>query len=851
MALTAGSRLGPYEIVAAIGAGGMGEVYRARDPRLGRDVAVKVLPAAFALDAERLARFQREARVIAALSHPNILAVYDVGAHEGLHYLVSELVEGASLRARLTEGTVPARKAVEYAVQIAQGLAAAHEKGVTHRDLKPDNLFLSKDGRVKILDFGLAYVEPTAATADDQTSPTAAGMVLGTVGYMSPEQVRGQPVDHRSDIFSFGAVLYEMLTGQRAFRRDTSAETMTSILKEEPPDLSASGKPVPPGLDRIVRHCLEKNPEERFQSASDLAFDLASLSGSSTTGAQAVRAPVSRRAVTAALAMAALAALGVLSFLAGRQAAPVAEQPRFQRLTFRDGYISAARFAPDGQTVVYSAQWDNGPTEIFTTRLEFPESRPLGLKESVVYAVSGSGEVLIGQRATVSRFGIQTGTLSAVPLAGGSPRELVPDVRGADVGGGAASFAVVKDVGDRYRLEFPAGKLLFETSGYISHARVSPDGQRVAFMDHPVRHDDRGWVSVVDRGGGKKRLTQEWAGSQQGLAWHPSGKEIWFTASDVGPNMSLRAVNLEGKERVVLRTAGRLKLHDIAPDGRVLLTREAWRDRIMAYTDGQPRPLDLSWLDGSGVTDISPDGSAILFDEWAAAAGPMYAVCLRKLDGSPPVRLGQGGRARFSPDGKWALVMFPVSPVRYALLPIGAGEARELPLSNVAPVGIGAWFPDGSAFLFRGTEPGRKIRTYRQDIQGGAPRAVTPEGVVGFLVSPDGKTLVARGPEEKWILYSLANGDRRSLAGLPANHEPIAWSADGKNLFSFALDPLALRVHRLSLATGTLEPWREHLPHDSAGVLDKRFAVITPDGKTSAYSYTRVLSDLYVVEGLK
>ncbi|MGH9602241.1 MAG: hypothetical protein ACRD24_07600, partial [Terriglobales bacterium] len=546
-------------------------------------------------------------------------------------------------------------------------------------------------------------------------------------------------------------------------------------------------------------------------------------------------------------------AIDALSFAAGKHSVPLAGQPGFQRLTFRDGYISAARFAPDGQTVVYSAQWDNGPTEIFTTRLEFPESRPLGLKESVVYAVSGSGNMLIAQRAAVYRYGIQTGTLSLVPLAGGSPRELVPNVGGADVGGGAGSFAVVKDLGNRYQLEFPAGKLLFETSGYISHARVSPDGQQVAFMEHPVRNDDRGWVSVVDRGGNRKKLTPEWAGSQQGLAWHPSGKEIWFTASELGPSMSLRAVTLEGQERVVLRTAGRLKLHDIAPDGRVLLTREAWRNRVVAHTDGQSRPLDLTWLDGTGVSDISRDGSTILCDEWSAAAGPMYAVCLRKLDSSPPVRLGQGGGGRFSPDGNWALIRYPVSPVRYALLPIGPGEARELPLSNVAPVGLGVWFPDGTAFLFSGTEPGKKIRSYRQDIQGGAPRAVTPEGVEGVLVSPDGKKLVARDPEGKWILYSLEGGATQSLAGLPAGHEPIAWSADGKSLFSLSSDPPRLRIHRLSLATGTLELWKELPPHDAAGVLAETSAraVITPDGRTVAYAYTRVLSDLYLVEGLK
>jgi len=289
MNLTPGSKLGPYEIVSLLGAGGMGEVYRARDSRLKRDVAVKVLPQALSLDADRLRRFEQEALATAALNHPNILAVFDIGTHEGAPYVVSELLEGETLRERVRGGPLVMRKALDYALQIAHGLAAAHEKGIIHRDLKPDNLFITKDGRVKILDFGLAKLTQPEAGAHTSlataTQATEAGVVMGTAGYMSPEQVRGVAVDPRSDIFSFGAILYEMLSGKRAFHGETSADTMSAILKEDPPDLSETGRNVSPALERIVQHCLEKNPESRFHSASDIAFDLEHLSG--TSGASA------------------------------------------------------------------------------------------------------------------------------------------------------------------------------------------------------------------------------------------------------------------------------------------------------------------------------------------------------------------------------------------------------------------------------------------------------------------------------------------------------------------------------------------------------------------------------------
>src|SRR5271169_2730164 len=323
MALTPGTKLGPYELVALIGAGGMGEVYRARDQRLGRDVAVKVLPVSFAADPDRLRRFEQEARAIAALSHPNILGVHDIGQHDGTPFMVSELLEGESLRIILARGPLSHRRAIDYAIQIAHGLSAAHGKDIAHRDLKPDNIFITREGRVKILDFGLAKtIEKSADSKDTHLATmtsgdplTGVGTVVGTAGYMSPEQVRGAAVDCRTDIFSFGAVLYEMLSGVRAFHRDTTAETMTAILHDDPPEAPAGGRPIPPALDRIVRHCLEKAPEQRFQSARDLAFDLESISTITASGD--FSAAKVRERKTRSYLVAAAAVLALLAGLAG------------------------------------------------------------------------------------------------------------------------------------------------------------------------------------------------------------------------------------------------------------------------------------------------------------------------------------------------------------------------------------------------------------------------------------------------------------------------------------------------------------------------------------------------------
>ena len=402
MTIPLGTRLGPYEIVGPLGAGGMGEVFRARDTRLGRDVAIKVLPGEFAADPERLRRFEQEARAVAALSHPSILALFDVGTHEGVPYLVTELLEGESLRDRLNAGSLPVRRAVEIAIQIAQGLAAAHGKGIVHRDLKPANVFVTNDGPVKILDFGIAKLaSPRSAEelapATTLVEATAGGTVFGTVGYMSPEQVLGKPVDARSDLFSLGVVLYEMLSGTRPFQRESAPETMAAILNEEPPDLATIGRGIPPGLARVVGHCLEKRPEDRVQSARDLAFDLALFTQPFETAADVVAAPRPSpwrllRLTTAATVV----AFGVVAgaFMLGRGTAHP-PQPTFQRLTFHRGWVSAARFAPDGQTVVYSAEWEGRPAELFSVLLSSPESRPLGYSPAELLALSATSELAI------------------------------------------------------------------------------------------------------------------------------------------------------------------------------------------------------------------------------------------------------------------------------------------------------------------------------------------------------------------------------------------------------------------------------------------------------------------------
>ncbi len=858
MALNSGTRLGAYEIVAPIGAGGMGQVYRARDTRLNRDVAIKVLPDHLARDPAALARFEREAQAVAALSHPNILAIHDFGFEHGTAYAVTELLEGETLRARIANGALPTRKALDYAVQAVRGIAAAHEKGIIHRDLKPENIFVTKDGHVKVLDFGLAKARGAEA-ADAEGSPagetqiatgTSPGVVMGTVGYMSPEQVRGLPLDQRTDIFSFGAVLYELLTGRAPFRRDSSVETMNAVLKEDAAEFGDVGAVVPGALDRIVRRCLEKNPDERFHSAHDLGIALEAVSGtSSQSGSAAVAAiaaaPAPRRTSPWLVAAAAALVVGAVAFVAGRvtSAPPAAPAPQYHRLTFRRGAIGSARFAPDGRTVVYSMTAAGTPTrQVFSTSAASPESLALPLPSADVASISGSGELgLIENRRTVVNY-VQVGTLARAPMAGGTPRAVLDDVQDADWLPDGSGFAVAHLVGTRYQLEFPIGTTVYETGGYVSDCRVSPDGTRVAFLDHPLFGDDRGWVSIVDRAGTVKKLAGEFS-STQGLAWSATGDEIWFTAADQGSARALFAVTPDGRTRVVSRAPANLHLGDVGADGSVLLWDESSRLGLAGRASGATEDRDLSWFDWAIPGALSDDGQWLLFTEEGDGGGPDYSVYLRKTDGSPAVRLGSGEALALSPDDKWALTQrLNPAPAQLVLLPTGAGEPQTI--TNDALTHLdGQFTPDGSHVVFVGIEPGHKIRRYLQDLNGGAPKPITPEGVAGLL-SRDG-TLVASGAQ----LYPTDGGTPRPIAGLDPKDRPVGWGSDDRTLVvGQVVEQGDAQLYRLDVTTGRRTPLV--LIKRMPGTLGVAKILITPDASAYAFGYAVWQADLYQIDGL-
>jgi eukaryotic-like serine/threonine-protein kinase len=856
MPLSAGRRLGPYEIVAPLGAGGMGEVYRARDSRLGRDVAVKVVPADLAADGERLRRFEQEARAAGALNHPNVLAVYDVGTDDGAPYLVTELLDGEPLREHLGAGPLPLRRAVGYAVQIAHGLAAAHEAGIVHRDLKPDNLFVTRDGRVKVLDFGLAKLSSGPALAESETrtagSPpltpmTTPGTVMGTAGYMSPEQVRGLTGDHRSDIFSFGTILYEMLSGRRAFKGSSAVETMNAILKEDPPDLAPTNRALPPALDRIVRHCLEKAPEQRFQSARDVAFDLEAVSElSAPVGPPPAVVP--RRTRRAALVGLGLAALAVASFWAGSRWHAASDPPTYRRLTFRRGNIRSARFAPDGQTIVYSASLDGGPLETYTTRTDSPESRALGLPKARILGISSSGEMALSLDST-----FLFGTLARMPMSGGAPREVLEGVMEADWSPDGKELAVVRNLGSRARLEYPIGKVVYDGPGYVSHPRVSPRGDLVAFIDHPLFGDTAGLVAVVDGQGRKTTLTSSWA-DVWGLAWAPDARELWFTAGQEQSDRALRAVTLDGAARIAARIPGPLTILDAARDGRLLLLRADYREEIRGLLRGESAERDLSWLDASSGTALSGDGKTLLFREGGQAGGRSYATYIRKTDGSPAVRLGEGASLALSPDGSWALSV-TVDPPGLNLLPTGAGETRKLGKPGLAYLAIGAagFLPDGKRVFFTAHGKESAVRTYAQPMDGGEPQPIGPEGKSAGAPSPDGRYLVAAGNlTSRLFLLPLDGGDLVEIRGSEPGDWPIRWSTDGGFLYVRNRGTeLPARLFRIEVASGRRTPWKELAPADAAGVVEIRGICLSDDLQSYVYSFRRMLTDLYLVEGVR
>jgi predicted Ser/Thr protein kinase len=842
MGVYPGARLGPYEVISPLGAGGMGEVWRARDMRLSRDVAIKVLPADLAGDPSRLKRFEKEARAASALNHPNIVTIYDIGTADSVSYIAMERVEGKTLREVLFGGALLVKRLVAIAAQIADGLARAHEAGIVHRDLKPENVMVTKDGLVKILDFGLAKltrVDPGSGEGSHLPTETGTspGVVLGTVGYMSPEQAAGQPVDFRSDQFAFGSILYELATGNRAFQKKTGVDTLSAILHEEPPPVGDINREAPAPLRWIVERCLSKEPGDRYGTTRDLARDVATIrdrlseAGGGAATSRAASAP--RRVPILALAggILAAAAVAVVALQAGKRLArtPV---PRFQRLTFRHGYAGYARFAPDGQTIVYSAAWDENPDEIYTTRAGALEARSLGIRGNILSVSSGADMAVFLH-----------GALALAPLAGGTPRELAKRVHWADWGPDGKRLAVIRRVEGKFRLEFPLGTVVYETANMIDNLHVSPAGDRIAFRETLGQFIHvRGEIVLFNLDG---RRREETGIESTEFGWAANGRELWFMA-----NGELRSLDLARRQRVIMVLPGFFQLDDVAADGRLLIERVDTRGEIRGMVPGETEERSFSWLDTSMAADLSADGKTVLIND--------RAIYLRKTDGSPAVSLGEGRALGLSQDGQRVLASRAGPPPQLVIIPAGAGETSVLQTPGFESFGAGSFLPDGRHVLFSGTEKGRKPRLYVVKVDGSEIRPLTAEGVelpelAIKAVSPDGKFVVADDGTRGWSVFALdavGISPPMEIIGLGRGFMPMGWTEDSRSLYIQSGSEKAPQLFRLDWRTGKKDFFREIRQPDATGIATSNI-LLTPDGRGWVYSCLRRLSEIYLVEGLK
>jgi eukaryotic-like serine/threonine-protein kinase len=860
VALRPGTALGPYEIVGLIGSGGMAEVYRARDRRLQRDVAIKIIAPQHLQNPDALKRFQHEVQLLAGLAHPNIVAVFDVGNEDGTFFVVSELLEGATLRQRLDGGPLPVRRAIELAVQVCQGLTAAHAQGIVHRDLKPENLFVAKDGRhLKILDFGVAKLTgldgpgpspPPGASA----ALTAPGVLVGTYGYLSPEQARSHPVDARSDLFALGAVLYEMVTGQRAFLASTNADTLAALLTREPPEMVAPAGPVPAPLEHVVRRCLQKDRDERFQSAHDLAFALEALLASPTTaaghvGIDAGKVKPSRRRIVRQSGLAIAGVLGVAAF--GYWVGRVTSErpaPTFKQLTFRQGWINFSRFAPDGRTVIYTAAWDGEAPEIFTARTDTRESRPMGLRHAAILSVSSTGQmaILLDPNKGLGLF--SKGTLATVSVGGVAPREVLENVFEADWTPDGRELCVLRAGDDDQRIELPAGTLLYKSNRGLRLLRVSPDGRHVAFVEGSEAHLSIVAVDVATKQASV--LASDLPANLFGLAWAPKGREIWFSAGSTAAQRDVLAVDLAGKQRLVYRSLATASLLDVSPDGRALLHRGSDRWGTRAKTPDALEERDYSIFDASVPASISADGQTLLLDEFSEGAGG-GAVFVRQVSGGPAVRISEGLGWDISPDGRSVLVKRGDPPQLFAV-PTRAGLVRKLDLGSVVPR-WGKWVPpDAQRAVVAGNDGNRPLRLWLVG-DTGSPRAIGPEGgSTNFAIAPDGRTVAARITPGTITLLPITGGADREIRGVPDDLAVGSFSGDGRSLFLVNVSvQVPCEVHKLDLRSEKIEPWMKVAPSDPSGVSQCRWMNLASDGRTYAYGYFKASGDLFLAEGLQ
>jgi eukaryotic-like serine/threonine-protein kinase len=822
MTLTSGTKLGPYEVVAPAGAGGMGEVYRARDTRLNRDVAVKILPAAFARDPERMRRFQQEAQAVAALNHPNILAIHDFGEHEGSPYIVTEFLEGETLRVRLGLGALPVRKAIDYAEQIAYGMATAHEKGIVHRDLKPENIFVTRDGRVKILDFGLAKLmrqegklAADAATLASQTEP---GVVMGTAGYMSPEQVKGLAADHRSDLFSFGAILYEMLSGRRAFQGDSSVEIMSAILKQEVPELTETNRTLPPTLGRIVRHCLEKNPEERFQSARDVAFALGALSDSSgaITGAVTVGARQAWRPWVRVAAEVVLLGIALNLFLTRHS-----EKPEHSVLGsvlpppgdgFAANLTQPAAISPDGKFLAIIAM-RNGHTQLWLRRMDALEAQPIAGSEDAGNPFWSPDSRYIGffVPGKLKKADVSGGAVSDICAAGTFGMGGAWSSRGVIVFGTLADvLRRVPDSGGTPE-RIPGVDLSGDALGQY-WPMFLPDGNHLIYLEWRYAtfgsHDNAVWIGSMD-GEKARRLPLISTNTQ-----YAGGHLLFSQGSDLfAQRFDLARLELSGPAIPVARNIQYDTFFDIG-------TFTVSENGTLVYgRAGTGVDSELTWMDRSGRTisvlgdprhfedqSISPDGKRVAVGvKEASAREKIWIYDVDRGTRIPVVSEESGSalyRAVWSPDGTRVAYRDTVGKTSGVLVHASDGSGADEPIGarEEGVVTVQDWSPDGQRLAvtltkFRGSQNWNDTLQVWQ-VSTGAKSGLEIADASGATFSPDGHWLAYSDEKSGEIYVTSFPGPGARIAVSSKGGGDPRWRGDGQELF-YVTDDLTMMSVKL------------------------------------------------------
>jgi Tol biopolymer transport system component len=849
--LQTGVRLGPYEVLAFLGAGGMAEVYRARDERLKREVALKMVTEALSSDPDLLRRFEQEARLAGSLNHPNLVAVHDVGVHDGTPYFVTELLRGESLRARLARGPVPTSTALDWATQMARGLAAAHARGIVHRDVKPDNVFVCSDGQVKLLDFGIAKLAvPTGltgthdlmeATVTPTGGATRTGSVLGTPGYMSPEQLRGEPIDARSDIFSWAATVYEVLSGRRAFPGATLVESGYSILHRDPEPLPAE---VPTPVAEVVLRCLDKEPARRIQSASDLAFALEVVGHATGSTARNVL-PASRRKWSNRLVL-----LLVAAMLGGAAAVPFIRSPTrgstvlARPITFREGAVRGLRFTPDGRTVLFSASWQGETYRVYTTTLDSADYHPLDIDDASIAAISHQGELAVIRHPSSPPNYV--GTLARLPGVGGAPREIAGNIVDADWAPNGVDLAVIRYVAKQWVVEFPIGHPVYRSIHQLRTPRVSPNGDSVAFIEHPFWDDNAGGAYIVTPEGRKESIAEGWS-DITGLVWLPTGQLLLSGRELPGTGMAIFKVGLRQKPRVLFTGLGDIRVEDVSRTGRVLLLVVSNRKNIAtANLDTGKQAERVGWFWYSSLAGVSDDGRAILFTDFSEGATSDYQVFIRKTPGSIPVRLGRGVSLALSPDGEWAASFQSEQPSRLWLLPVGPEESRALDFPGLSfEWGPGQFTPDGKRVVLLARDSAG-LRGHLIDLPTGGEHAVTAPLNCCLSMSPDGKSVAALPLDGVVTVYPLDGGPPQPFPEL-GHRWPVGWGRSGLVVREPSLD-FPLKFSRLDRARGALEAFATITAEQPVGVTRAFGARVTPDEKMVAYEQYRYTSTAWVVD---